>query len=68
MPTVVILGTLDTKGRELAYLRDRIRDHGVETVLVDVGIFEPQVEPDVARSEVATAAGADVEQRPLARA
>src|SRR5438093_4266094 len=47
MPTVVILGTLDTKGPELAYLRDRVRDHGVEALLVDVGVFEPQVEPDV---------------------
>jgi uncharacterized protein (UPF0261 family) len=62
MPTVVILGTLDTKGRELAYLRDRVRDHGVETLLVDAGVFEPQVKPDVARSEVAAAADADVEQ------
>ncbi len=29
MPTVVLVGTLDTKGSEYAYLRDRVREHGV---------------------------------------
>jgi uncharacterized protein (UPF0261 family) len=62
MPTVVLVGTLDTKGREYAFLRDRVRDHGVDVLLVDVGIFEPQLEPDVSRDEVARAAGADVEE------
>jgi len=51
--TVVVLGTLDTKGAELAYLRDRVREHGVDVILVDVGVFEPQVEADIGRSEVA---------------
>ncbi len=60
MPTVVLVGTLDTKGHEYAYLRDRVREHGVDCLLVDAGVFEPQVEPDVPREEVAGAAGADV--------
>ena len=59
MATVVLLGTLDTKGHEYAYLRERLREQGVEVVLVDAGVFEPQVEPDVSREEVAAAAGAD---------
>jgi uncharacterized protein (UPF0261 family) len=55
------VGTLDTKGREYAYLADRIREHGVEVVLVDAGILgEPFAAPDVTREEVAAAAGADV--------
>jgi uncharacterized protein (UPF0261 family) len=58
--TVVLVGTLDTKGVEYAYLRDRIRDAGVDVVLVDTGVLgEPQVAPDVTREEVARAAGAD---------
>jgi uncharacterized protein (UPF0261 family) len=57
--TVVLLGTLDTKGREYAFLRDRLREHGADVVLVDTGVHEPQVEPDIAREEVARAAGAD---------
>jgi uncharacterized protein (UPF0261 family) len=61
--TVVLVGTLDTKGVEYAYLRDRIHDHGVAVVLVDAGVLgEPLVEPDVTRREVAAAAGADPEQ------
>ena len=31
--TVALLGTFDTKGREYAFLRDRLRDHGVRPFL-----------------------------------
>ena len=48
MATVVLLGTLDTKGDEYAYLRDRLREHGVDVLLVDAGVTEPLVEPDLA--------------------
>ena len=65
--TVVLLGTLDTKGQECAYLRERLREHGVDVLLVDAGIFEPQVEPDVSRAEVAAAAGTAVEQLAASR-
>jgi len=62
MPTVVLVGTLDTKGQEYAYLADRLREHGVDVVLVDAGIMhEPLTTPDVTRQEVATAVGADVQ-------
>ena len=61
MPTVVLVGTLDTKGREYAYLADRVREHGADVVLVDAGIIgEPLATPDVTREEVAAAVGADV--------
>ena len=60
MATVVLLGTLDTKGAEYAFLRDRLREHGVDVLLVDAGIHEPLVEPDIGRDELARAAGADV--------
>ena len=54
MATVVLVGTLDTKGDEYAYLRDRLREHGVDVMLVDAGVVgEPLVEPDVTREEVA---------------
>lgn len=59
--TVVLVGTLDTKGVEYGLLRTLLRGHGVETILVDAGIVgAPQIEPDVTRDEVAAAAGADV--------
>ena len=37
--TVVLVGTLDTKGREYAFLRERLRAAGVGTILVDAGIM-----------------------------
>ena len=62
-PTVVLLGTLDTKGPEHAYVRDRLRDAGVDVTLVDVGILAaPTVQPDVGAEAVARAAGTSLEQ------
>src|SRR5204862_4226164 len=60
MATVVLVGTLDTKGVEYGFLRDRLREAGVEVVLVDAGVLgEPQAQADVGREEVARAGGAD---------
>jgi uncharacterized protein (UPF0261 family) len=60
MATVVLVGTLDTKGVEYGFLRDRLRESGVDVVLVDAGVMgEPQIAPDIDREEVARAGGAD---------
>jgi len=62
-PTVVLLGTLDTKGPEHAFVRDRLRDAGVEVILVDVGVLDkPTVEPDVPARDVARAAGTTIDE------
>ena len=47
MATVVLVGTLDTKGTEYGWLRDQVRELGCEVVLIDAGIGEPQIEADV---------------------
>ena len=48
MATVVLAGTLDTKGIEYAYVRDRLRERGVDVILIDVGVLgEPLVAPDI---------------------
>jgi uncharacterized protein (UPF0261 family) len=61
MPTVVLIGTLDTKGVEYEYLRQRLREQGCDVVLIDAGVLgAPQATPDISREEVARAAGADV--------
>src|SRR5260221_3353143 len=66
--TVVLVGTLDTKGAEYQYLRDRLKLSGVKTLLVDVGTLEPPTaEPDVSRYQVGTAAGVDVDALTAAR-
>jgi uncharacterized protein (UPF0261 family) len=55
--TVLLVGTLDTKGAEYAYLRERLRAHGVEAILADAGVNEPVgAEPDL---HVASETGAD---------
>src|ERR1700710_2635213 len=57
-PTVVLVGTLDTKGDEYAFLRERLQQAGVDTLLVDVGTQgAPRTRPDVPREEVAAAGG-----------
>jgi uncharacterized protein (UPF0261 family) len=59
--TILLVGTLDTKGAEYAFVRDRLAEAGVETVVMDVGIQgQPAFAPDVTRDEVARAAGTDV--------
>ncbi|MBE3590565.1 MAG: Tm-1-like ATP-binding domain-containing protein [Firmicutes bacterium] len=62
MPTVVVLGTLDTKGKELAYVRDVVREQGLDTLLVDVGVTEPSVQADISRYEAARAAGVELDE------
>ncbi|MFI6800083.1 Tm-1-like ATP-binding domain-containing protein [Streptosporangium canum] len=61
MPTICLVGTLDTKGQEYAWLRDRLRDLRCEVVLVDAGVGRAQVDADVGNDRVARAAGAEVE-------
>jgi uncharacterized protein (UPF0261 family) len=61
MPTVVLIGTLDTKGVEYDYLRRRLREAGCNVLLVDTGVRgEPMAHPDISREEVARAAGANL--------
>lgn len=61
MATIAVLGTLDTKGREHAFVAERIRGRGHHALLIDVGTGgEPAVSPDVTRTEVAAAGGIDL--------
>jgi uncharacterized protein (UPF0261 family) len=60
-PTVVLVGTLDTKGEEYDYLRARLEAAGVATLLVDVGTQgPPRARADVSREEVALAGGVEL--------
>jgi uncharacterized protein (UPF0261 family) len=59
--TVVLIGTLDTKGAEYAFLAERLRAAGVRPLLVDVGTYAPHgAEPDIGRDAVAAEAGVDL--------
>jgi uncharacterized protein (UPF0261 family) len=63
-PNVVVVGTLDTKGPEVAYIRDRLIEHGCATTVIDVGILgEPLgIVPDIDHDEVATYAGTTIDE------
>lgn len=62
MKTIAIIGTFDTKGKEFAFLRDLIREQGLETLCIHTGAFEPSFEPDVTNEEVAAAVGASMKE------
>jgi uncharacterized protein (UPF0261 family) len=60
-PVVVLVGTLDTKGTEYAFVRDLLREAGVVVTVVDTGILgEPGFTPDVPAVDVARSAGVDL--------
>lgn len=55
---VILIGTLDTKGTEIAFLRDRLRNVGIQVLVMDAGTSDPQaIEPEISRHQVFEAAG-----------
>jgi uncharacterized protein (UPF0261 family) len=59
---IAVLGTLDSKGHEHAFVADLIRERGHTPLLIDLGTgSEPQVTPDITRFEVAESAGLDLQ-------
>jgi len=59
--TVVLIGTLDSKGEELLYLKRLVEARGHRALVVDVGVRgRPAFLAEVSREEVAAAAGADL--------
>ena len=59
--TVLIIGTLDTKGAETDFLKEQIEQRGNRTLVMDVGVLgEAPFPPAIPRSEVAAAARDDV--------
>ena len=61
MSTIAVLGTLDTKGEEHAFVADLIRQRGHTALVIDVGLLDPpKCKPDLTRDQVAAAAGLDL--------
>jgi uncharacterized protein (UPF0261 family) len=55
--TIALIGTLDTKGEEFSYLRERIESAGLRTLTIDVGVLgHSSVKADIPSSEVAAVA------------
>lgn len=61
--TIVVLATLDTKGREAEYLREQIAAFGDTALVVDTGVVgRPEGRADITREEVAEAGGMPLEK------
>ena len=61
MPTVALVGTLDTKGHEYGFVRDHLRALGTDVLVIDTGVLDhPLIDADITRQQVAEAAGADL--------
>lgn len=55
---VVVLATLDTKGEEAGFIRDRVEGLGGAATIIDLGVVgEATIAPDVSREAVAEAGG-----------
>jgi len=56
--TIAILGCMDTKGQEYAFIKKYIEKEGLETLIIDIGIIgKALLKPDITNKEVACAAG-----------
>ena len=60
--TIALVGTLDTKGEEIDFLRSLILARGHRVIIADTGILgKPHLKADISRREIARAGGADID-------
>src|SRR4051794_27075465 len=58
---ILVVGSLDTKGAEIRFLRDRLIASGLSVEVVDIGVMGvPAFKPDVPSQEIAQAAGESI--------
>jgi uncharacterized protein (UPF0261 family) len=62
--TILIMGALDTKGEEYAFVKEIIETCGHKALVLHTGVYEPHksIKPDVSNAEVAQAAVANIEE------
>ncbi|MBE7554974.1 MAG: Tm-1-like ATP-binding domain-containing protein [Anaerolineales bacterium] len=59
--TILLIGTLDTKGAEYAYVRDLIVSRGHQVLTLNAGVTgEPAFSPDINAAQVAEAGGGNL--------
>jgi uncharacterized protein (UPF0261 family) len=62
MKTVLLIGTLDTKGEEYGFVRDLLQARGIATLVMDIGIVgSPAFVPDISAAEVANRGGSSLQ-------
>src|SRR5262245_33347492 len=56
--TIALVGALDTKGEDFAFVKRRIEQRGCKALLIDTGVLgAPSIAADINREAVAAAAG-----------
>ena len=61
--TIAVIGALDTKGDEFAFVKREIERRGHHVVMVDTGVVgQPAFKPDVAAHQIADAGGTSLQQ------
>lgn len=64
---VLVIGTLDTKGTEIGFVRDQLRAGGLEVHIADAGVLgPPAIAADIAREEFFATVGTTPEKLRLA--
>lgn len=60
---IAVIGSLDTKGNDFAFVKKEIEKRGHRAMLINTGVLgEPLIEPDVSADEVAKAGGKTLEE------
>jgi len=61
LKTILVIGTLDTKGEECLFIRDLVLQNGCNAILIDPGpLGRPLARGDISREDVAARAGYDL--------
>lgn len=51
--TIAIIGSMDTKGKEIKYAKDIIESLDLNTIVIDMGVREkPEIEPNISSEQV----------------
>ena len=60
---IAVIGALDTKGDDFAFIKNEIEKRGHRAMLINTGVLgEPLIEPDISADEVAQAGGKTLEE------
>ncbi|GAB6908276.1 conserved hypothetical protein [Desulfosarcina cetonica] len=62
--TVLILGTCDTKGEEVLYMKNVVESQDVKSIVLDLGLTEDSkiIKVDITRQQLAEAAGVSLDE------
>ncbi|MFF2445542.1 Tm-1-like ATP-binding domain-containing protein [Neobacillus sp. NPDC058068] len=59
---IVLVGSLDTKEKEFLYVKEIIEESGVETLLINTGVYESSSVGDIPNENVANAGGSTIDE------